>query len=230
MDIQNLIRQAFDKKAYSPGVYQGERLIKKGRPGETIPFFPSYKNALSMPCESKLEEAHCLLLEYSPEVVRYRTQPFTLRFAGNRSYTPDAIIEKHDGSYEAVEVKVSATLENEKIHEKLATVKRLFEKFNIYFYVITEKEILRKSSHENRQELYQYLRAEYSKLVTHEVLREIKKDLPITFDSAMHRAKSLGFSMNVIRHLIATGELIIDLDKKINGKTQIYAIREIADV
>lgn len=230
MAIQSLITQAFNKKAHSPGVYQGARHIKWGQRGKRIVFFPSYKNALSMPCDSKLEEDHCLLLEYLPKVVRYRTQPFTLSLTDNQTYTPDVLIEKEDGSYSVVEVKVSATLEHPEIRKKLSIVKTIFEKSNISFLVITEKEIHKKSNHENRKELYRHLRTKHNKLATKAVIDDIKKHLPITLDSAMHRAKSIGASTDLIKHLIATRNLLVDLDKRIRGDTQITAIREIEDV
>lgn len=83
-------------------------------------FTPSIKNACSMPWYSLAEEASTLLLEFSPEVLRFRSaqdRTFLLRESGQTfRYTPDYEIVRRDGSTVFVEAKPAKDLQLSLIH------------------------------------------------------------------------------------------------------------------
>ena len=63
---------------YNPAEDDLARIIKKGRMGVHIVYFPSIKNSRVVVCESKLEAEFCQWLEFDPDIVSYSPQPITI--------------------------------------------------------------------------------------------------------------------------------------------------------
>lgn len=70
--------------------------------------FASTKNRCTIMCESSLEFDCCYHLEYSKDVVSYRSQPQGYQFPfneRNHPYTPDFFVQYKDGTSCFIEVK-----------------------------------------------------------------------------------------------------------------------------
>lgn len=143
------------------GVLQGSRRLTKGRSGKRIVFFPSRKNEALMPCESRLEADNCLDLEFDKSVESYRTQPFTINLGGNESYTPDSIHKDNLGSIIVREVKFSGALQQEKLIDRLARIRNIFDQEGFQFHVLTEKNLQLPPKINNYKYLYRCSHQKY---------------------------------------------------------------------
>lgn len=120
------------------GSIKGVRILRRGATGKRIVYFPSLKNAASMQCESRLEALHAMAVEGEPDVVAYRLQPFRIHFDGWH-YTPDAIVQKLDGTIAVHEVKPFGKLECTELTARLAVVQLALHRFGTPFHIRTER-------------------------------------------------------------------------------------------
>lgn len=106
--------------------------------------FPSRKNGRMVQHEGLLELDAIYLFESSPEIIRYREQPRTIRYPdGNklRRYTPDFEIYLVSGEVVLIEVKPSSKLLKPDIIRKLMAVKAHLARSGERFVVLTEESI-----------------------------------------------------------------------------------------
>ncbi|WP_351018360.1 TnsA endonuclease N-terminal domain-containing protein [Shewanella sp. AC91-MNA-CIBAN-0169] len=122
--------------------------------------FYSIKNDSTRYCDSELEAARLLLLEFDDEVKVYNTQPssFSYKSYGKKlRYTPDIIIgHKQKGVY-FEEVKVFDKLNSPKNIDKFKILQTLFNKIcEGGLSTITEKDIHDGDKIANLKKLYHY--------------------------------------------------------------------------
>lgn len=123
-------------------------------------YFKSLKNQNQIAFESVLERNFYLLLEFDPMVQSYHEQPFTMRYElnGKKSkYTPDSLVNYHDGSQKVFEVKYQKDIDNDtELQEKLNVLKTVLPiKKSIPFEVFTDHNIQDEYLN-NAQFLYHY--------------------------------------------------------------------------
>jgi hypothetical protein len=176
MEKNNLllqIEEAFNKKPHL-GAAQGIRKMKKGRPNKRIIKFFSRKNNTHIPCESRLEASHALLLEFTHSVTRYRSQPFRLHTEKSH-YVPDSLIETEDGLYELREIKPKARLESDKVSHKLREVSEKVTSYGVDFRTVDETQLNSQPQKHNREYLYRHTRCEFSNHVVSEAIQYLPK-------------------------------------------------------
>ncbi|WP_230684565.1 Tn7 transposase TnsA N-terminal domain-containing protein [Burkholderia cepacia] len=87
-------------------------------------FFPSVKNQCQVPWHSLGEQAACLLLEFSPQVTRYRScQDKQFEICGDGDafgYTPDYEVILRDDEIQYVEIKPRRELRRPSVADRLA--------------------------------------------------------------------------------------------------------------
>lgn len=155
-DFIKLVENAFSKKS-ELGTAHGVRKLRKGRPNKRIIQFYSQKVGLHIPCESRLEAAHALYLEFDENIADYRSQPFKVQTPLFK-YTPDFVIKDHHGFYDIREIKPQSRLLSTKVADQLNEVADYFQKNEIEFNLWTDEELYKEPAHYNREYLYKHTR------------------------------------------------------------------------
>ncbi|MGR3972280.1 Tn7 transposase TnsA N-terminal domain-containing protein [Shewanella sp. 1180_01] len=153
--------------------------------------FHSQKNDSTRFCDSELEVARLLLLEFEDDVIAYNTQPasFTYLINGkNRRYTPDLIIShKHKGVY-FEEIKPKDKLGSQKNIEKFDILSKAFAAISDNgLKLVTEEQIYVGSTIANLKKLYHY-----RSLTLSEQCQQVMQELParITYCGLISWAES----------------------------------------
>jgi|TARA_R110002050_G_scaffold76459_5_gene163244 hypothetical protein len=128
--------------------------------------FVSIKNNATRFCDSELEVAHLLLLEFDNDIFNYNTQPgsFAYKAYGKRKrYSPDTIIEHRVKGVYFEEVKPSSELDKEINIEKFKLLSPFFMGIcGNELSLVSEKEIYNGDNIANLKRLYRYLSLELS--------------------------------------------------------------------
>jgi hypothetical protein len=110
---------------------------------------PSTKSGRVIKTESALERSLCLLLEFDPLVRTYCEQPVAIPYtvpgsARSRHYTPDFLIEYHQGSPVLAEVKYQAELDAKaaELTPKFSAARQYAATQGWTFQLFTEQDIL----------------------------------------------------------------------------------------
>lgn len=107
--------------------------------------FPSRKNGRMVHHEGLLELDAIYLFEASPQIVRYREQPVTIKYpdgARLRRYTPDFELVLTTGEVVLIEVKPVRSLKDEEVRHKLDCIAAHLKRSAQIFVVLTD-EIIR---------------------------------------------------------------------------------------
>jgi hypothetical protein len=178
MENQNLIElieKAFDKKPEF-GVLHGVRILRKGRPNKRIIKFFSRKNNAHIPCESRLEAARALQLEFDSNVTSYRSQPLRI-FTPDTHYVPDFLIKRNDGLYEFNEVKPRAKLISDVVMQRLDSIAEYVRQFGVELYTVDETTLNKEPDRHNREYLYRHVRCDFSEILVHEAKSFVSQSL-----------------------------------------------------
>lgn len=191
------------------------------RSGRTVRgYFPSRKMRTMIPWESLLERDAILLLEFSPEVVRYRAQPARVPFQLNgvlKHCIPDFEVEFADGLISHVEVKPAKKLKRPDIAIRYAAIREHYEKSEIWYQILTEKELRNPVRLENFQLLgYHLPRPEDEP----ELMDAQQKLLLLPTRTIAGAAAVLG-NIKMVYRLIAANYLICNFDQPISPSTSI---------
>lgn len=123
--------------------------------------FCSIKNDASRFCDSELEVARLLQLEFDDDVTAYNTQPQSFSYLSDnrlKRYTPDNIILKRDNSINFEEVKELSKARNDKNERKFATLKNLFlNSCGHELNIVTDDEIQHQYRIANYKKMYPFL-------------------------------------------------------------------------
>jgi hypothetical protein len=122
--------------------------------------FHSIKNDSTRYCDSELEAARLLLLEFDVEVISYNTQPSSFSYSAygkTLRYTPDIIIEHKIKGVYFEEVKVFSKLNSTKNIDKFEILTKLFSTIcDSELSIITENDIHDGDKIANLKKLYHY--------------------------------------------------------------------------
>lgn len=131
-------------------------VLRSGRYGKHVTFFPSRKNGKTVFCETWLEADFCLELERLPFVTAYETLPFTLSLKkGRKRYTPDFAAKLGDGKVVLYEIKLDKALNASSIRERLRFFQNLFAECGYTLESIRETQFRHPIKTLNLQILYQ---------------------------------------------------------------------------
>ncbi len=184
-------------------------------------YFPSRKMKAMVPWESTLERDAILLLEFSPEVVRYRAQPVRTTFTmnGTSKYcVPDFEAEFADGLVSHIEVKPSKKLENPEIADRYAAIKRHYEKnTDIWYQILTERELRKKTRLKNLRRLAYHL----PKIQDEQDLLDAIQQLVLLPARTVGGAAFVLGDMKIVLRLLAAGFITCNLDTPITITTEI---------
>lgn len=146
-------------------------------------------------------------------------------------FTISFLVTRIDGNnnpyYEARVIKMSSELEKKATIERLELLRRYFEKKNIGFGIVTEKEINQQMSRNIGWALTAYDIQDYPDLVGNidflksDMLNNLSFNTERTFQSVfsmLERSYQLNEGMGLIlfKHLIATKQIMMDMSRKID--------------
>lgn len=106
--------------------------------------FPSRKNGRMVHHEGLLELDAIYLFEASPQIVRYREQPVTIKYpdgARLRRYTPDFELVLTTGEVVLIEVKPLRSLKDDEVRHKLDCVAAHLKRSAQIFVILTDEVI-----------------------------------------------------------------------------------------
>lgn len=181
-------------------------------------YFPSRKMGMMIPWESLLERDAILLLEFSPEVVRYESQPAKIAFQMNGAVShciPDFAAEFTDGLVSHIEVKPSKKLEKPEIASRYAAIKAHYEKTDIWYQILTEKELRNKVRLKNLRLLAYHL----PRIEDERELMDAQQQLSILPARTVGGASVVLGSNTMVYRLLAAGYLSCCLDQPITQHT-----------
>ncbi|KVX03041.1 TnsA endonuclease N-terminal domain-containing protein [Shewanella frigidimarina] len=128
--------------------------------------FVSIKNNATRFCDSELEVARLLQLEFDDDIISYNTQPssfFYTAYGKQNRYSPDTIIQHRVKGVYFEEVKPSSELNKEINIEKFKLLSPFFTDIcGNELSLVSEKEIFNGDNIANLKRLYRYLSLELS--------------------------------------------------------------------
>lgn len=191
------------------------------RSGRTVRgYFPSRKMGTMIPWESLLERDAILLLEFSPEVLKYRGQPARVPFQLNgviKHCIPDFEVEFTDGLISHIEVKPAKKLAKPEIAIRYAAIRAHYETTDIWYQILTEKELRNPVRLENFQLLGYHLPRPEDEF---DLMDAQQKLLLLPTKTVAGAAAVLG-DIKMVYRLIAANYLICNFDQPISPSTSI---------
>lgn len=160
----------FRDRRPSAGVYQGVRPFRKGLPGKRVVLFASRLNGGLIPCESRLEAAHCLRLEFDRTVLAYQSQPIRLPIRAGVHLVPDFAVLRSGGGIEVHEVKTRGACRRDRIECRHREIHALLAAWSIPFRVVSEDTILAEPEASNLKGIYRCVHGDRHPAVIHQGL------------------------------------------------------------
>lgn len=172
--------------------------------------FQSLKMQRSMACESSLEFDHLFYLERDRAVARYQVQPVTVSYLHRgrmRSYTPDVLIVRRDGSLLLREVKPCKKLEKTELQEKLLAIRAACLERGVGFEVVTDRHIRCQPLLATLRTLYRHAGAKVTPSTSATFLSAVGEKGSVTLGEAYELCDRLGVTQSTPLHLMFHGQL-----------------------
>lgn len=178
--------------------------------------------------ESTLERDFVRLMAFDPNVVSIEEQPVRIEYTGAdgrpHRYTPDYLVHRHDSPPLLAEIKPERFLTTD-LDTKLDAARRYAMSRGWVFEVWTEKNIrTRRLKNVGFLEPYRRLSTDAGRAAR--ILRRLEVDGAMTVAKLLRTCwddeEERGLGEDVLWHLLATGELHADLDKKLTERSVLY--------
>jgi hypothetical protein len=196
----------------------------RGVRGKNVGKFFSIKMNTMLWFESLLEESLMYLLDFDPDVKRFKEQPFHIRYLYNgkkRRYTPDLLVERAE-ERQIIEVKPRRKVKTEKYNLLFRIVSPICEIEGYKFKVFTEEQILWQPRFNSIKALWSYARTPLR--TQHQIycqeLLQINK--VVSLAEAFEFFKAREVPKQIVYALLFWGALDFDLTEPLNSNSQIY--------
>ncbi|WP_232448269.1 Tn7 transposase TnsA N-terminal domain-containing protein [Burkholderia ubonensis] len=184
-------------------------------------FTSSVKNSCSMPWYSFPEEGTVLLLEFSPQVIRFRSaqdRTFVLGLGGQTfEYTPDYEVVRRDGSTVFIEAKLAKDLKRPSVHDRVTRARAGLAELGYPLFIWDER-IYIAGTRRDTLRLLRPWRGRLSQLQIKDAKRLVEQVRPRTFRNLMHLARTRDLALA----WLANGVAGIDLDAPLISEAEIY--------
>lgn len=183
-------------------------------------YFPSFKMKTMIPYESLLERDAILLLEFSPDVIRYQTQPARIAyyFEGRlRDYYPDFEAEFSNELLTHIEVKPAKKLIQATEKDRFAAIAKHYDQSHIWFQILTEHELRKKSRLDNLRMLACYM----PNVEDESDLMDSQQKLSMLPANTIAGATAVLGDIKLVYRLLAANYLSCNLDEPITSQTLI---------
>jgi hypothetical protein len=189
--------------------------------------FPSRKNGRMVHHEGLLELDAIYLFEASPQIVRYREQPVTIKYpdgARLRRYTPDFELVLTTGEVVLIEVKPMRSLKDEEVRHKLDCVAAHLKRSAQVFVILTDEIIRQEPYLSNLRWVYhQAPRVSPSAEAGRTAVRRHRNRFPLPISTAVTLFGECGVDPY---SLLLAGHLRCELGQAISPDTQITLATE----
>ncbi len=200
--------------------FRVRRVITRG-PTRVMGKFPSIKSGRAHHWESQLERDRMYALELDPRVIGFCEQPMKLQlyvYGKERTYTPDIAVETRNGTI-VEEIKPADKVD--KYLEIYEAASRQLADRGIDFRVVTNIEIRREPFLSNISNLLPFRYFEVDTTVLDYLEAAFHGHRKISFSVLKDRLFTAGFPAWIPWALIAQNFILLDLDQKITGESQI---------
>ena len=139
----------------------GARKITNAGSKKVIGKFASLKMKRAIWWESQIERDYIYLLEFDPDVLFYKEQPFRIRYTyadSQHHYTPDFLVLRKDGRKQLVEVKPEEKMAKDENVLLFHIIFPICQQQGYEFVIVTDKMIRTAPRLENIKFLYRYAR------------------------------------------------------------------------
>lgn len=196
----------------------------RGIRGKNVGKFFSIKMNVMLWFESLLEESLMYLLDFDPDVKRFKEQPFHIRYIHDgkkRRYTPDLFVERPDEK-QIIEVKLKKKVKTEKYDQLFRIIAPICEMEGCRFKVFTEETILSQPRLNSVKALWSYARTPLHHL--HQIYCQelLQKRQVVSLAEAFEFFKTKGIPKQVVYALLFWGALDFDLTEPLNPNSRIY--------
>jgi hypothetical protein len=174
--------------------------------------------------ESLLEESLMYLLDFDPDVKRFKEQPFPIWYicdGRKRRYTPDLFVERAT-ERQIIEVKPKRKVETEKYNLLFRIISPICEKEGFRFKVFTEESILWQPRLNSIKALWSYARTPLC--AQHQIYCQelLQKRSVVSLAEAFEFFKAKGVPKQVVYALLFWGALDFNLAEPLNPNSRIY--------
>ena len=193
------------------------RTITNAGSNKVIGKFPSVKMNEVIWWESQIERDYIYLLEIDPDVISYKSQPFSLNYwylGKKRKYTPDFWVQRPDKE-QVIEVKPASKINSQKNTALWKKITTLCEEKGWEFIVVTDEMIRIQPQLDNIKLLYKYARTPLSFHNYLDCKLYFLEQKIISFKQAAFDLASSGISHHQLYKLLYTGWLETDLSQPI---------------
>jgi len=174
--------------------------------------FPSRKLGRMVHWESLVERDLILHMEYDPLVANYQEQPTVIEYYDEqgkvRSYFPDFLVQRADGSEYLVEAKPASRLLTPKVRDKLAAVALRLKEMGREFRVMTDVVIRQQPRFDNLSRIHDAVRG------SSDLDRDTTPSLPSSLAGSCtfgQLSRSLGGERQLFLQYLS-GNIRLDLD------------------
>ncbi|OQS35397.1 MULTISPECIES: TnsA endonuclease N-terminal domain-containing protein [Chromobacterium] len=208
----------------SPGglVHQRSREVIHSTGGIMRGKFPSRKTGRLVHYEGLLERDAIYLFETSPLVESFAEQPERIYFPdGNklRRYTPDFVLDLHDGRRVLVEIKPTRSLQQPDVRHKLDCIAAELGRTGQTFLVLSEADLRQQPRLDNLKWIYQHASMRVvSFMQSRTAMESLAGGFPMTLDAASHALTMHGVEPF---GLLLDGWLQCDLSEPVNFDTPV---------
>ncbi|THK41194.1 hypothetical protein E8Q33_08720 [Methylophaga sp. SB9B] len=218
--LKSQIKELLSNQRAKLGVIQGVRPFKKGATGKCISFFWSIKNGKHlMPCESRLEAAHALMMEFENDIKSYFLQPLTIKFKDGGRYTPDAMVIHTDGRITFREVKPAAHLDSENVMDLMDRAYTFFNHEGFQHEIRTDENISLEHTHLDREFVYANLKLPVTAWEMNEARVLFQRGFKASIFDCYSLLKSKNLPFQLVEHLLFECWFTYDERYKLNTES-----------
>jgi hypothetical protein len=180
--------------------------------------FPSIKIGRNVWYESTIERDYVYLLEFDSDVIRYKEQPFRLKYiyeGDSHTYVPDFFVQRR-GKFQVIEnkPKEKTNIEANKLRYRL--LKSIFREQGYEFIVATDKQIRINPLLENVKIFWRYSRTRIYPLHQVHCQEYLSRHPKTSIQELADALSSHGVMLQVVYALLYWGVLSTDMHKPVN--------------
>ena len=189
---------------------------------------------VSIGFESSLERDFAELMHFAPNVTSIEEQPVRIDYTDDENrkhhYTPDYLVQRNNAPPLLAEIKPSKFLTPD-LEPKFDAARKYAENVGWVFEIWTEQDI-RTSRLKSIRFLLPYRQRRPDLVRTQRILHQFETNGSMSIEDALNACwedeTERAFGQTALWHLLATGQLLTDLDKDLTPQTVLHRIRRVS--
>jgi hypothetical protein len=180
--------------------------------------FPSIKIGRNVWYESTIERDYIYLLEFDPDVIRYKEQPFRVKYIyeGKRyTYVPDFFVQRKN-KFQIVENKPEEKANTQASKLRFRLLNFIFREQGYEFLVATDKQIRIKPLLEDIKIFWRYARVQVHPLHIVRCREYLTRHPEVSIQELVAALLPHGVTLQVIYALLYWGALSTDMHRLVN--------------